>query len=206
MRAKEILQTIEHRNYPLPQGNWIMRQSWHELLFAHWPIAPEALRPLMPSCFDIDTFDGQAWVGVVPFRMSDVRPRGLPSIPPLSNFPELNVRTYVTANGKPGVFSLVWKRVIRSPSLLHAQSFTCPTSMLAWNVNALMIPSIIVAIVRIEVLLQLNSAQAIDQLVQSSTLKLTRSNPGLLTVIASIQTLVHGHIAPISTICTGPCR
>lgn len=104
MRAKEILQTIEHRNYPLPQSNWIMRQSWHELLFAHWPIAPEALRPLMPSCFNIDTFEGQAWVGVVPFRMSDVRPRGLPSIPPLSNFPELNVRTYVTANGKPGVF------------------------------------------------------------------------------------------------------
>jgi hypothetical protein len=104
MRAQEILHTIEHRNYPLPQGNWIMRQSWHELLFAHWPIAPEALRPLMPACFSIDTFEGQAWVGVVPFRMSDVRPRGLPSIPALSNFPELNVRTYVTANGKPGVF------------------------------------------------------------------------------------------------------
>lgn len=104
MRADEILAATKHRNYPLPESSWIMRQDWHELLFAHWPIAPEALRPLIPSCFHVDTFDGQAWVGVVPFRMSNVRPRGIPAVPPLSNFPELNVRTYVTANGKPGVY------------------------------------------------------------------------------------------------------
>lgn len=81
-----------------------MHQSWQELLFAHWPISPEVLRPLMPSCFHIDTYESQAWIGVVPFRMSDVRPRGLPAVSGLSDFPELNVRTYVTADGKPGVY------------------------------------------------------------------------------------------------------
>jgi uncharacterized protein len=104
MQADEILAVTAQRNYPLPEGSWIMRQDWHELLFAHWPITPEALRPLIPSCFHIDTFEGQAWIGVVPFRMSDVRPRGLPAVSSLSNFPELNVRTYVTADGKPGVY------------------------------------------------------------------------------------------------------
>lgn len=77
---------------------------WHELLFMHWPIAVSDLRPLIPESLDIDTFDGTAWIGVVPFRMSGIRLRGLPPIPGISAFPELNVRTYVTAGGKPGVW------------------------------------------------------------------------------------------------------
>ena len=60
--------------------------------------------PLIPASLQLDTFDGSAWLGVVPFRMSGVRPRGLPGFPPLSNFPELNLRTYVSAGGKPGVW------------------------------------------------------------------------------------------------------
>ena len=78
--------------------------SWHDLLFMHWPIPEEALRSLIPPALHLDTFDGSAWLGITPFRMSGTRPRSLPSVPPLSNFPELNVRTYVTANDKPGIW------------------------------------------------------------------------------------------------------
>ena len=81
-----------------------MAQTWHDLLFAHWPVAPKALRPLVPAQLSLDTFDGQCWVGVVPFHMSGVRSRALPALPGLSRFPELNVRTYVSLEGKPGVY------------------------------------------------------------------------------------------------------
>jgi uncharacterized protein YqjF (DUF2071 family) len=81
-----------------------MAQRWHDLLFAHWPVPPQALRPLVPASLPLDSFDGNAWIGVVPFRMSGVRPRLVPPLPGLSTFPELNVRTYVTRDGKPGVY------------------------------------------------------------------------------------------------------
>ncbi|MBV9455604.1 MAG: DUF2071 domain-containing protein, partial [Rubrobacter sp.] len=64
----------------------------------------EALRPLIPPALGLDTFDGWAWLGVTPFRMENVRPRFLPALPGLSSFPELNVRTYVTVEGKPGIW------------------------------------------------------------------------------------------------------
>ena len=95
------LEQIAHRPWPLPDGRWIMAQSWHDLLFAHWPLHEAMLRPHVPASFAIDTFGGQGWLGVVPFRMSDVRLRGTPALPWLSAFPELNVRTYVVADGKP---------------------------------------------------------------------------------------------------------
>lgn len=77
---------------------------WEKLLFAHWPLPPAALEPLLPPGVKLDTFAGEAWLGVVPFLMRDVRPRFLPSLPGVSRFPELNVRTYVTVNGVPGVW------------------------------------------------------------------------------------------------------
>src|ERR1700731_3419183 len=92
------------RPWPLPAGPWIMAQSWHDLLFAHWPIDAALVRPHIPTPLAIDTFDGQAWIAVVPFRMSGVRLRSIPALPWLSAFPELNVRTYVVAQGKPGVW------------------------------------------------------------------------------------------------------
>ena len=101
------LTEIAHRPWPIPPGPWIMAQSWHNLLFAHWPIDAarlRTLRPLIPAALEIDTFDGEAWIGVVPFRMSGVRLRGTPALPTLSAFPELNVRTYVKRDGKPGVW------------------------------------------------------------------------------------------------------
>lgn len=81
-----------------------MAQNWHDLLFAHWPLPAAILRPHLPERLAIDTFGGQGWLGIVPFRMSGVRLRGTPAVPWLSAFPELNVRTYVVADGKPGVW------------------------------------------------------------------------------------------------------
>lgn len=99
-----ILQSVEHRPYPLPQGPWIMTQTWVDLLFAHWPVAPAQLRRLVPHQLELDTFDGTAWVAVVPFGMENVRFRGTPAIPGISAFLELNVRTYVIHKGRPGVY------------------------------------------------------------------------------------------------------
>jgi len=98
------LEEIAHRAWPLPRRAWVMAQSWHDLLFTHWPAEAEQLRRQIPDALAIDTYNGQAWVGVVPFRMSGVRLRGTPAMPGVSAFPELNVRTYVTAEGKPGVW------------------------------------------------------------------------------------------------------
>ncbi|HXJ07707.1 MAG TPA: DUF2071 domain-containing protein [Candidatus Acidoferrum sp.] len=81
-----------------------MAQVWHDLLFAHWQVDAVMLRRHVPASLAIDTFAGQAWLGVVPFRMSGVRLRGTPELPWLSAFPELNVRTYVEVDGKPGVW------------------------------------------------------------------------------------------------------
>lgn len=99
-----LFDRTEHRHWPMPPGPWIMAQSWHDLLFAHWPVDAEMLRPHIPAKLEIDTFEGRAWLGIVPFSMTGVRLRGTPVLPWLSAFAELNVRTYVTAQDKPGVW------------------------------------------------------------------------------------------------------
>jgi uncharacterized protein YqjF (DUF2071 family) len=81
-----------------------MRQRWEDLLFAHWRCSIAALRPHLPAALDIDTFAGDAWIGIVPFRMSNVGLRGLPGLPGARAFPELNVRTYVRHGDRPGVW------------------------------------------------------------------------------------------------------
>jgi uncharacterized protein len=101
-----ILDKVDHRPWPLPDGPWIMRQEWERLLFAHWPVEPQLLQPFIPAGFTLDTFEEQAWIGVVPFAMRRVRPRFLPAIKGLSDPLELNLRTYVTAENKPGVYFL----------------------------------------------------------------------------------------------------
>lgn len=100
----EFLHQTEHRPWPLPDAPWVMFQIWNHLLFAHWPLPPAVLREHLPPTLPLDTFDGSAWIGIVPFWMSDVRPRWLPPVPWLSVFPELNVRTYVRVEDKPGVY------------------------------------------------------------------------------------------------------
>jgi uncharacterized protein YqjF (DUF2071 family) len=103
LRSRPLDRTA-HRPWPLPHGPWIMAQSWHDLLFAHWPVDSALLRPHIPTALQIDTVDAQGWIAVVPFRMSGVRLRATPALPWFSAFPELNVRTYVVADGKPGVW------------------------------------------------------------------------------------------------------
>jgi uncharacterized protein YqjF (DUF2071 family) len=80
-----------------------MTQIWRDLLFAHWRVRAAAVRPLVNRRLELDTFDGEAWISVTPFHMS-VRPRGMPILPGMSALPELNCRTYVRTEGKPGVF------------------------------------------------------------------------------------------------------
>jgi uncharacterized protein len=81
-----------------------MTQTWHDLLFAHWPVPVAAMQSLVPAQLTLDTFDGSCWAGVIPFHISGIRGRGVPALPGLSRFPELNVRTYVTHGGKAGVY------------------------------------------------------------------------------------------------------
>jgi uncharacterized protein YqjF (DUF2071 family) len=99
-----ILEDTAHRPWPMPSSPWLMTQTWHDLLFAHWPIDVTALRAQVPAAFDIDMFEGQAWLGIVPFRMTNVAPRAVPALPWISAFPELNVRTYVRAGDRAGVY------------------------------------------------------------------------------------------------------
>ncbi|MFG0328902.1 MAG: YqjF family protein [Phycisphaerales bacterium] len=85
-------------------GGWLLAMRWEKLLFAHWPVETDRLRSFIPSDLDIDTHDGRAWLGVVPFRMTGIRARGLPPIPFVSSFPELNLRTYVRCGDRVGVW------------------------------------------------------------------------------------------------------
>jgi uncharacterized protein YqjF (DUF2071 family) len=86
-----------------PDGRNDGTQRWESLLFCHWELSPDILRPLVPDQLDIDTFEGKTYVGIVPFKMRRIRPRWLPSTLAF-NFLETNVRIYVVYNNEPGVF------------------------------------------------------------------------------------------------------
>jgi len=100
------LAETDHRPWAIPERPWAWRQRWCDLLFAHWPVPVSALRHLVPESLEIQQFGGTSWVGVVPFRMEGVTMRGLPEMPGLSNFLELNLRLYVEYQGRPGVWFL----------------------------------------------------------------------------------------------------
>ena len=101
-----VFDQIDHRPWPPPNRAWSWRQSWHDLLFAHWPVSTDTLRPLVPAELEIQEFDGTSWVSVVPFRMTGVTRRPLPAIVGMSAFPEINLRLYVERDGKPGIWFL----------------------------------------------------------------------------------------------------
>ncbi|HXU17719.1 MAG TPA: DUF2071 domain-containing protein [Terriglobales bacterium] len=98
------LRHVSHRPWPLPSGPWLVQQRWNDLLFAHWQVPYEQLRPLVPSQLTLDAHQGKCWVTIAPFHMSGIRGRRMPPIPGASAVPELNVRTYVTCDGKSGVY------------------------------------------------------------------------------------------------------
>src|SRR5687767_12325707 len=87
----------DHRPWPPPPGPWVMAQTWRNLLFAHWPVPSRALAHLIPPGLTLQTSDRRAWVGITPFVVTGLRARATPAIRGVSEFPELNVRTYVTA-------------------------------------------------------------------------------------------------------------
>ena len=99
-----LIQETQHRPWPLPRGPWVQHQTWSDMLFAHWPLDPTALRPHVPAPLEVDTFEGQAWVAITPYRMRNLRPRGIPVIPGFSHFAELDLRTYVRHRDQPGVY------------------------------------------------------------------------------------------------------
>lgn len=98
--AADVLRITGHRPWKLPAGRWIMRQRWSDLLFAHWPVSVEQLRHLVPEMLELDTFSTLAYVSITPFILR-VQLRGCFSFSP---FPEMNCRTYVRLDGKPGIF------------------------------------------------------------------------------------------------------
>ncbi|MFN8557968.1 MAG: DUF2071 domain-containing protein [Dehalococcoidia bacterium] len=94
------------RPRPAPRGPWVVAQTWNTLLFSHWPVPADLLRSLVPPALDLDTYDGETWVSIVAFRMSDVRFRLFPGLPGLTAYPQINVRTYVVRDRRPGVYFL----------------------------------------------------------------------------------------------------
>jgi uncharacterized protein YqjF (DUF2071 family) len=99
-----IERDVAHRPFPLPRAPWVMFQSWRTLLFAHWPLPHEVLRPLVPEQLVLEEFNGSAWIGLTPFRVAELHLRLLPPLLGLSSFPEMNLRTYVQFGGTPGIF------------------------------------------------------------------------------------------------------
>ncbi len=103
-RQQAATEHVAHRSTPLPEGEWAHAQTWEDLCFVHWPVDPAELARHLPESVQVDVHDGAAWLGVVPFRITHLRMRGLPPLPPLDGFRELNVRTGVTVDGRPGVW------------------------------------------------------------------------------------------------------
>ncbi len=113
MQLDEVLQTAvrqaavtaetAHRPWPVPETSWVSAQTWTDVAFLHWRVDERELRRQLPETVELDTFDGSAWLGILAFVVSDVRLRGLLPLPWLV-FPELNVRTYVVSDDRPGVW------------------------------------------------------------------------------------------------------
>lgn len=105
-RQRAALRETAHRPWPLPHERWLMGQTWSDLLFAHWRVDPEALRAVVPREIPLDVRDGSCWVGVTPFEISGLRLAFTLPVPRLSRLGEINVRTYTTIGGKPGIWFL----------------------------------------------------------------------------------------------------
>lgn len=105
-RQATALAETAHRPWPLPEEPWFMGQTWQDLLFVHWPVPEDQLREVVPAPLPLDSFDGRVWLGITPFVVSRLRLRGTIPLPRVSRFAELNVRTYVTLEGRPGIYFL----------------------------------------------------------------------------------------------------
>lgn len=101
---KDILESTDHRDYPLPDKPWLMTQKWNDLLFIHLPVSQKAVAAKLPNGLELDTFQEKAWISILPFRVTNMHLRKMPPLPFFHSFLEINVRTYVRCNGLPGVY------------------------------------------------------------------------------------------------------
>ncbi|TFJ94370.1 YqjF family protein [Lentibacillus salicampi] len=101
---EDLLNSTAHRDRPLPPGPWVMMQQWEYLLFMHCRLSQQVVEQYLPPGLELDTYDGDAWVSVIPFKVRKLHLRGLPQMPFLNNFLEVNVRTYVKRHGMKGVY------------------------------------------------------------------------------------------------------
>lgn len=101
---REALAERLHRPWDLPAGRWALRQRWCDLLFLHLPVPARQVAALVHPALEVDHFEGETFVGIVPFRMEDVAPGLAPAVSCLSAFPELNLRLYVRHRDRPGVW------------------------------------------------------------------------------------------------------
>ncbi|MDG2448904.1 MAG: DUF2071 domain-containing protein [Saprospiraceae bacterium] len=106
MTIHETLQDTEHRPWKLPAKSWKFYQEWNDVIFLHWEVELDQLQKHVPKELKIDLFAGKPWVSVVAFKMNKIRPKNLPSFPPISDFDEINIRTYIKSNKKSGVYFL----------------------------------------------------------------------------------------------------
>lgn len=102
----DFIDEIDHRPWLKPTHPWIIYQEWNDALFMHWKVDQKFLREMVPTKLELETFEDQYWVSIVVFRLEKARPRFLPHIPVISNFHEINVRTYVRMGDKRGVYFL----------------------------------------------------------------------------------------------------
>src|SRR5436190_2218096 len=105
-KISDLLKITSHRPYQLPDGRWKYYHEWNQVLFLHWPVPVDEIRKLVPKDLVVDTFQRKAYISLVPFSMKNIRPRLLPSFPLISDFHEVNIRTYVSKNDRHGVFFL----------------------------------------------------------------------------------------------------
>lgn len=99
-----LFQNVSHRPWALPQGQWSYYQEWNKVLFLHWQVPTNELTKLIPDGISIDTYNGESWISLVAFTMEKIRPRNLPSILFVSDFHEINIRTYLVRDNKQGVY------------------------------------------------------------------------------------------------------
>ena len=103
-RQAGVMEDVAHRPWPTPDEPWVQAQTWEDLAFLHWRVDADALAKLLPPELPPDTHDGVAWLGITPVVLTNFRLRGMPPLPKLSTFPELNVRTYATVGDRPGIW------------------------------------------------------------------------------------------------------
>jgi uncharacterized protein len=124
---QRTLDETGHRPWPVPERPWVQGQTWCNLLFAHWRVPAEGLERVVPPAVPLHRdADGATWLGITPFVVQGLRPRATPPLPWVSRFPELNVRTYVVVDDKPGIYFLSLDAARRLAVIVARRSYRLP--------------------------------------------------------------------------------